>query len=161
MTTTLIKRRICLDPQFLDSNIMTHLFDKIKECTEGDCTLEYGYILGVNRLVEVEDSWISSANSDIVFNVIFEAVALKPSVGDVLSGVVCMIFQTGILLDVNDKLKFLIPEDELREKGYELNKAGMYYKNGDTNIKRLDELDVRVVELKYKDREFMCFGSLV
>lgn len=156
---TNIERRICLDPQFLDSNIMDHLLEKIKSSLKNECTKEFGYIIDVKRIISISDNWISAANSDIVFNVIFEVETLKPEIGLQLQGNVCMIFPNGILLDIKNKLKFLIPLDSL--KGYELNKAGMFYENGNKKIKKEDKLTVEVVEIKYKDQSFMCFGNLV
>lgn len=157
--TIVIERRICLEPQFLDSNIMDHLFEKIKSSVLNECTKEFGYIIEVKRILEIRDNWISSANSDVVFNVLFEAETLKPEVGLHLQGKVCMIFPNGILLDIQNKLKFLIPLQSL--EGYELNKAGMFYKKGEEKIEKGDELTVEVSEIKYKDQSFMCFGNLV
>jgi len=156
---TTIERRVCIEPQFLDSNIMQHLFDKLKRSVQNECTKEYGYIIKVESIIEISDNWISSANSDIVFNVVFEAETLKPEIGLQLQGNVCMIFPNGILLDIQNKLKFLVPLESL--KGYELNSVGMCYEKGGTKINKGDELTVEVVEIKYKDRSFMCFGNLV
>lgn len=158
MTTTM-ERRICLEPQFLDSNIMEHLFEKVKTSVQNECTKEYGYVISVKRIVGITDNWISSANSDIVFNVVFEAETLKPEVGLQLQGNVCMIFPNGILLDIQNKFKFLVPLESLKE--YELDRVSMCYEKGDTKIKNGDELTVEVVEIKYKEQSFMCFGNLI
>lgn len=157
--TTIIERRICLEPNFLNSNIMNHLLEKIKESTINECTKENGYIIDVTRIIEVKDNWISAANSDIVFNVVFEAITLKPEIGKQLEGEVCMIFPNGVLLDIQNKLKFLIPLSSL--EGYEFNKKRMYYEKGNKKIEKGNHLTVEVAEIKYKKQSFMCFGNLV
>jgi len=156
---TIIERRICLEPQFLDSNIMNHVFEKVKRSVQNECTKEHGYIIEVTRVVGISDNWISSANSDIVFNVVFEAEVLKPEIGLLLEGDVCMIFPNGILLNIQTKMKFLIPLGSLN--GYQFNSLSMCYENGDSKIEKGDVLTVEVVEIKYKDQNFMCFGNLV
>jgi len=126
---------------------------------ENECTKEHGYIIEVKRIIRIKDNWISSANSDIVFNVIFEAETLKPEIGLQLQGEVCMIFPNGILLNIQNKLKFLIPLESL--KGYVLNRVEMCFDKEQKKIQNGDALTVEVVEIKYKENNFMCFGNLI
>ena len=159
MTTTVIERRICIDPQFLDSNILQHLFDKVVTSTYNECSKEYGYIINIKKIIGIKDNWISTANSDIVFTVVFEAITLKPEIDSQFIGEVCLVFPNGVLLDVQNKLKFLIPLSSLI--GYELNREGMYYEKDDKKIEKGDKLLVKVAEIQYKNKVFMCFGSIV
>lgn len=157
--TIIIERRICLEPRFLDQNIMSHLLVKVKNSIEGECTKKYGHILKVIRLVELKDNMISSANSDIVFTVSFEAETLLPTVGGKLTGEVCMILPSGIFLSIQDKLKVLVPQNELN--GYVLNQATMSYKKDGNIIKRGDTVSVCITGTRYTKQSFSCFGRLV
>lgn len=157
--TTIITRRICLESKFLDSNILRHIFNKIVDLTKNECTKEYGYIINIKRIISIDDSCISAASSDNVFTITFEAITIKPEIGSVLEGIVCMIFPNGILLNIEDKMKFLIPLSSLI--GYELNKQECFYFNEKRKISKNDRVSVSVMDVKYKNQTFMCFGNLV
>lgn len=151
-----ITRRVCLDPMCLDQNILDHLLQKIRDSTENECTKEYGYILSVDRLVEIEDNYVSAANSDIVFIVRFKARTLKPDMGTELSGVVCMVVTHGVFLSVKDKMKVLVPMP-----GYTFDSENSCYTKDDVIIKNGDTLSVRIIGSKYSKQNFSCYGSLI
>jgi DNA-directed RNA polymerase subunit E'/Rpb7 len=155
---TVIHRNVCLEPRFMDKNIMNHLLAKIKVSTRDECSKEHGYILDV-KTVKIISNNISSANSDIVLKVEMVADTLKPKEGDIISGKVCMIFQSGIFVDISGKLKILIPLSELA--GYELDGTSTHYARGMSEIKKDDIVKVKIKATKYDKRSFSCFGSLV
>ena len=155
----IIERRVCLEPRFLDQNISIHLLNKIKETIEGECTKEYGHIIKINRLVEIYDNMISSANSDIVFTVLFEAETLKPEIGSNLTGDVCMILPSGIFINVQNKLKVLVPRNEL--SNYKYNGSNMCYSKNESSIKKGDIISVCITGTRYTKQNFSCFGRLV
>lgn len=155
----IIERRICLEPRFLDQNIYSHLLKKIKDSIEGECTKEHGHILKINKLVKIYDNMISSANSDIVFTVLFEAETLKPEIGYNLSGNVCMILPSGIFVNIQDKLKVLIPRNELND--YIYNASNTCYNKNDISIKNGDIVTVCISGIRYTKQNFSCFGSLI
>jgi len=156
--TTVIHRNVCLEPRFLDQNLETHLLEKIKISTHNECSKEHGYILDV-KSVKIISNKISSANSDIVFKVEIKADTLKPKEGNIISGNVCMIFQDGIFVDIQDRLKILIPLSELG--GYELDDSATHYAKGVSQIKKGDVVQVNIKATKYDKKSFSCFGSLV
>ncbi len=152
-----IERRICLHPMYLDQNIMSHLLSEVKKSMEGECTRDFGHILNVTRIVDVKNNCISAATSDIVFTVVFEANILKPEEGRNLTGTVCLLIPTGILLNVQDKLNILVPRATLN--GYEFNQ-GKYEKEGMV-IKNNDVLIVNITGVQYSKKKFSCIGRLV
>ena len=83
MTSVIIQKRICVEPMFLDSNLMHYLLQKLKKTFINEITKENGYILEVKKIIKINDNFISSANSDIVFNVQFEALTLNPKIDDI------------------------------------------------------------------------------
>jgi DNA-directed RNA polymerase subunit E'/Rpb7 len=155
-----IQRRICLDPVYLDQNCLEHLLEKIRDTTANECTKEYGYILSVERLVEIIDNRISAANSDIIFTVKIEVRTLKPDVGTELTGIVCMVVRHGVFLSVeNDKLKVLIPFKSMA--GYNYNSEETCYDKEEKRIKQGDTLSVIIVGSKYSKQNYSCYGTLV
>ena len=150
--TVIISRRIYLEPQFLDENIMSHLFSKIVQITAKECTKDHGHILSVNRLVKVVN------NEDTIFTVQFEAETLKPTVGDKLSGNVCMLYKDGIFVQVSEKQKMLIPS--LSIKGYVYDETTHTYSNGKKKIKEGDKIHAIVTASQYSKQNFSCIGCL-
>ena len=78
----ILERRICIDHKYLDSNIHSYLLEKIKEVTLNECTKENGYILSIIKIVKIKDSYISNANCDNIFTILFEVENLKPENGN-------------------------------------------------------------------------------
>jgi len=159
MTITVLERRICIEHQYLDSDIKIHLFAKIKEIMKNECTKDYGYILEVKRILKIEDNYISSANCGNVFTVLFEVENLKPEDGKQFKGKVCMIFGTGIFINIQNKQKVLIPITNLKD--YIFNQTEKTFKKGSTVIEEGNILNVYITGTRYSNKKFSCFGKLV
>lgn len=151
--TSIIERRVYLNPKYLDQNIMEHLLSKIREDTFGECTKDHGHILSVKRIVSILH------NEDTVFTVRFEAETLCPKAGDKLSGIVCMLYKDGILFNISNRQKMLIPSINL--SGYEFDEISRSYYNGNRKIKEGDEIQAIVIAVRYDKKSFSCFGSLI
>ena len=158
MSVIIIHRNICIEPQFLNNNIMSNLLIKLREITLNECTKKYGYILEVIRIINVIDNQISSANSDIVFTVKFEAIILKPEVNSIFEGEVCMIIKDCVFLDVKKRLKVLV---QLGDLGYKLDNNTNCIVKDNHKISQGDILKVKITGVKYCKQRFNCFGNLV
>ena len=154
-----LERRICIEHQFLDSNIKAHLLEKIKKTVLNECTKDYGYILDVKRIIKINDNYISNANCDIIFSVLFEVENLKPENGKKFQGEVCMIFGGGIFINIKNKQKVLIPITNLKD--YTYNQSEKTFKKGSKVIKENDVLELIITGTKYSKQKFSCFGNLV
>ena len=157
--TTIIERRICIEHDKLNKDVCSSIFEKIKEITNNECTKEYGYILGVKRLVKIKDNYISNVNCDNIFIVLFEAYTLKPEVGKKFKGKVCMLFNGGIFLNIENKQKVLIPVSSL--KNYNFDAPKKIFENGDKKISVDDEINVEITGTKYSKQSFSCFGNII
>ena len=153
MKNAIITKRVYLEPKFLDSNIMEHLLKRCSEISVGECTKEYGHVLSVIKIVKV------LGNEDTIFTVEFEAETLKPTVGDTLSGKVCMLYKDGIFVQVSEKQKMLIPVVSL--KGYTYDDASHTYSSGNKKIREGDNIQAIVTASQYSKQNFSCIGSLV
>lgn len=150
---TVIERRLYLEPKYLDSELETHLLHKLRDTVVGECTKEYGHILSIEKITEIV------SNEDTIFTLRFEALTLKPEVGKILEGKVCMIFRDGIFMKVADKQKMLIPS--LTLKDYTYNEDNCSYTNGKNVIKIDTVIKGKVTALKYDKQNFSCVGTLV
>ena len=160
--TKLIRKRICLEPKHLDQNIYDHLLDKIKVQTENECSKEHGYILNIIKITQLVDNKVSPANSDIVCTVEFEAETMKPEIDKIMKGQVCMILATGILLDINNKLKVLVTSTSLQNYNFKLDKVQMCYINDEKTKLCIDDyIEVKITGVRYSKQKFSCFGDMV
>lgn len=158
MSNIIMERNICIEPQYLNNNIHQNLLVKLREVTANECTKKYGYILEILRIYSVLDNQISFANSDIVFTVKFEAKILKPEIGSIFEGEVCMIIKDCLFVDIKKKLKVLV---QLGETGYKLDTNDNCMVKGDMKIYQGDLLKVCITGVKYCKQRFNCFGNLV
>ena len=55
---TIIEKRICVDHEYLNRDINSYIFQKIKDVTLNECTKEFGYILSIKKLVKIKDNYI-------------------------------------------------------------------------------------------------------
>jgi DNA-directed RNA polymerase subunit E'/Rpb7 len=154
-----ITQKISIQAMYLDSNIKSHLLNKIKKNIESKCTFNDGYIIDVKRIISIGDNTIGCANSLVIFNVTYEAEVLKPEEGSILSGKVCMVFQHGIFVDICSKMKVLVPANYINGYKYQEDK-NVFEKNGKI-IENDREVSIEIVKTKYEKKQFSCIGKLV
>jgi DNA-directed RNA polymerase subunit E'/Rpb7 len=147
-----ITKRVYLNPNCLDTNILTHLLNRIIEITKDDCTKEHGHILSVNRIIKILN------NEDTIFTVLFEAETLLPIEGSTFSGKVCMVYKDGIFLQILSKQKMLIPSKSITNYSYK--EETNSYVNNNKTIKEGDEINVIVTASQYTKKNFSCIGKL-
>lgn len=160
-TTSIIERRICVEAEFLDENILDHVLNKIKNVCKNECTKEDGYILDVIKIVNIKNNYISNVNSDIVFIVAFEAEILKPDVGKQFTDKVCMIFSGGIFINVKDKFKVLIPQSCLDKYTFNSSKKTFIHNDDKTIISEDDTITIVINVMKYSKKNFSCIGYII
>jgi DNA-directed RNA polymerase subunit E'/Rpb7 len=157
MSRITIHEKIAVEPSALNSNIRNHLFNKIVSTFSNKCDKEYGYILKVYDDIRIISNVVSSASSDIFFDVTFPAKVLKPEIGKEYTGKVFMIFQHGILIEVHDRMKILIPADKLKDFTY--NKKNVFKNNTDT-IQINSVVTCVIDRMQYEKNNFSCIGNL-
>jgi DNA-directed RNA polymerase subunit E'/Rpb7 len=152
-----LEKKISIESEFLYKNLKDHLFNKLKKIYENECTKDNGYFLKINKILKIKDNFISS-NCENIFNVEFEAETLKPEIGKKIQGIVCMIFSGGIFINVENMMKILIPESNLKEYKFYQTETSFKYKNN--IIKKDDIITVCISGVKYSKKKFSCFGTL-
>lgn len=153
-----ITQKISIESKYLDSDIETHIFNKLKKNMEGRCTFDDGYIINIKRIVRIDSNKIARANSIVIFDVIYERDVLKPVEGQILNGKVCMVFQHGIFVDIYGKMKVLVPVKYM--KGYNYNEDENKFVGKHKNIELGLEISIDIMLTKYEKKEFSCIGKL-
>lgn len=153
-----IRKRLFIEHNYLDNDIINHIYIKLCETTQDECDKEIGYILKINKNIKIIDMFSSPVNGDIIAIIDFEALTLKPETGQILKGIICMIFSNGIFVNVENKQKVLIPLTNLKEFKYD-NQSKTFY-DDNTVLKSGDIIEFIIEGVKYSKNSFNCFGRI-
>jgi DNA-directed RNA polymerase subunit E'/Rpb7 len=158
--TVIVIKTICLESKYLTKNINVHLLNKIQQSLSLYCSKDIGHVINVIKIIDILNHEIDRANGANIFSIQFEAEALKPEPGLILSGTVCMIYKDGIFIEVlKDRQKMLIPTIYLKE--YVFDESVPSYNNNGNIIQKGDTLTAKVTASQYNNKTFSCFGSIV
>lgn len=158
MARVIMERKICVEPSHLDDKIFDHLLEKIRNDILGHCDQEHGYVTKVYNKIKIINNTISTFGPSVFFQVKFEAEVFKPKIGLEYKGKVCMIFQAGIFVEVFDKMKVLIPVDQMN--GYKFDKGNSSFKKGGKTVCQNDIVKIKINLIKYEKQNFSCIGNL-
>ena len=153
-----ILQKIPVENKYLYYNVKEYLLEKTKQKMEGTCSKENGYILKVLEIEDILDNIIASSTCTVFFLVKYKAEVLKPIIGDILKGKICMIFQYGIFVDIMNKMKILIPIISINN--FEYIDEEYIDKEGNILYKDMD-VSIQILSLKYENKDFSCIGKLI
>lgn len=157
MSKVVIKKNICIEPEYLNENILENIHKKISEKFLNKCDQEHGYIIKIYSKIEIVKNVISNTSSGVFFTVKFGIKCLKPIVGNKYKGVVCMIFSNGIFVEVEEKLKILIPNNKMKKYKY----VNDIYTDGKEKIREGVEVYLEIEMIRYEKQNFNCIGKLL
>ena len=158
-----IQKQVCIEPKYMDSNIMDHIVNELTRTSCKECTKDYGYIMKINRIIKIIDNYINM-DSNIVFDIKFEASCLNPKPDRILTGKVCMVFPDGVFIEVMKKMQILIPKQNIN--GYSFNKkTNSFVKDGTednpVSISEGKQFRVKITASQYNNQRFSVFGNIV
>lgn len=154
MNTSEITKKISLEPVYIDHNIKTNIFERIKETTKDDCYEDHGYILGIEKVNTITPIY------DNVFEVKFDANVLKFEIGDKTYAKVCMVFPDGIFLIAFDKQRILVPYSYLTDYTFNTLQSSYIRTKDGKEIKEGDIVNVEITNVKYNRKQFNCIAKL-
>jgi DNA-directed RNA polymerase subunit E'/Rpb7 len=159
-STIIIEKKICLEPIHLYYNLNDNLLKKTREVCKDECSKETGYILNVNKIVKIKDNYISNVNSSTIFVIDIEIESLIPYLNNIYTDKVCMIFNGGLFMTINDKIKVLIPSNSLED--YIFDSTNKFFKGPKKQIiKENDIIKIKITGIKYSKKNFSCFGEFI
>jgi DNA-directed RNA polymerase subunit E'/Rpb7 len=158
MQRVTIDKKIYLEPQFLNENLVLHISKSIKDQILGKCDKNNGYILKIYDNISILGNKVSSSGSGVYFNVRIDVKTLMPKIGGVYEGVVCFLFCDGIFVEVHGKMKILIRIDSMN--GYKYNKIKNIFKKDTKTIAEGDKVEISINMVKYEKQNFNCIGNL-
>lgn len=160
MEKIIIQKQVCIEPRFMDSDIMNHITNELSKTCLSECNKDYGYIIKINRIVKVLDNYINM-DSNIIFDIKFEATCLIPKPEKTFSGKVCMVYGDGIFVDVMQKMKILVPKNLL--VGYTFNKETKCFVKDDNPVEKITDgkqVKIKITASQYNNQRFSVFGIL-
>ena len=164
MEKIIIQKQVCIEPRFMDSNIMSHITNELSRSCLNECHKDYGYIITINRIIKVLDNYINM-DSNIIFDVKFEATCLVPKPDKVFTGKVGMVYGGGIFVIVMQKMQILVPENLL--VGYTFNKNMNPKLNSFVKVDKPEEkieegkqVKIKVTAYQYNNQRFSVFGTI-
>jgi DNA-directed RNA polymerase subunit E'/Rpb7 len=153
----LLYKTVCLEYKDLDKNIVSVLLKTAKNKFEGMHTKEDGYITEV-KSIKISDNYIS-ASSQIIFNLILNAVIIKPEIGNVFTGKVKIVHNRGVIVIIYGKMVVLIPDTSL--PGYTYNASTSSFEKDGKKICEGTSMEVKITVMKYEENKFKCIGHMV
>lgn len=164
MQTLTLQKKISLSPKDVsskdaDKTLEERVYNRVEELFKNSCSKTNGYIIGIDRNVKILDNEIGIGGT-ILFLVELTVQALKPEKGQVIQGTVCVVFEEGIFLEVQEcnKMKVLVPQSKLEK--YEFNKSKELFQKGKKTIQKGDVITVKLEQIKYDNTGFSCIGHL-
>lgn len=157
MSKVVIQKNICIDPEYLNENILDNIHKKICEKFLNKCDQEHGYIIKIYPRIEIVKNVISNTSSGVFFTVKFGIKCLKPVLGNKYKGIVCMVFPNGIFVEVEEKLKILIPNNKMKKYKY----INDIYTDNKEKICQGVEVELEIEMIRYEKQNFNCIGKLL
>jgi DNA-directed RNA polymerase subunit E'/Rpb7 len=158
-TVSINTYNISLEPKYLTSKIKHHLLNKLRKEKIGKCTAEEGYIINIFKMPKILDNYLSSANSNAIFSIEYEAEYLKPIKDSIMTGIVCMVFKHGVLVEIEGRMQILIPTCQI--SGFKFDDELSVFSNSVDVIQIDDVVNVKISQVKYQNKGFECIGVLV
>lgn len=154
---SIIERRISVPPSKLDYNIKESILQIAKNTFENKCSKDEGYIIQILKLNKILGNKVS-VGGECIFKVNLEAKVLKPEKDKVFKSIICMIFPNGVLVEIEEKMKALIPIDKMGD--FKLSEDYSNISNDKITLEKGDEVNIELYDFKYSKHNFNCLGVL-
>jgi DNA-directed RNA polymerase subunit E'/Rpb7 len=151
MNENMLTKRIIIKPSEFTENITDLIKQKIKNLP---CTKDYGYVIDILKILSYE-SMISRNNGYNIVTAQIKAHTFLPIVGLEIDCIVNMIFPQCIFATFIN-IKIVIPVSELEDFTYE----NQQFKNADTVIQIGDSIKVKILNTRFKQKNFSCIAKL-
>jgi DNA-directed RNA polymerase subunit E'/Rpb7 len=158
MNRTVVRTNVFVDACNLNEHYMSHILEKIRNKDKITCTRKDGYILGIEGDIQIIDNEIATSACGVFFIVEYKVMSLKPNIGDVFEGRVCMVFDKGVFVEVENCMKVLIPSDKM--SNYKYSKSKNCFKSSANTLAENTTVKIQIVSTKYEKQNYNCIGII-
>jgi len=139
-----IRRIVNLKPEFIGSQILEHLKVQVEKDISDECNNENGFITSVISIDKIVDNYIENSSSDIMVEINTTVSIFKPTPGMIVDGKVKAIYNDGILAEMYDRQRVLIPSST--------------YKSCNATVG--STLAIKISAVRYNNHVFSCLGVI-
>ena len=153
-------RELILTPNQLGKHIKNKIKAKLIEKVQGECTEKYGYLICVIQINDIPNGMIMDTTGNIIFNVSFSAIVMKPIKGEVCEGVVDTVDNNGIIVSVGPIKTFISKSDFPPNFIYDSNNNNYYTSNDSGKMEKGGEIRFRIKQLQFYENSFRPLGTM-
>ena len=153
----ILTERIYVHPKYFTKKLPEYLKNMFIEKTKDKCSKEYGYILEVKELISFEQH---ATACGIVFSVSCEVENFKPEKGQIVSGEICWLCDTAILVYVKKLFKMVIPLKDTYIYNKDNNTCTPIDKTKPILVKDMN-INVKITSIDFDDNKFKIMGNIV
>jgi len=149
---------IVMPPSSLHADLKNLLKAKLVEKVQGSVTQKYGYVVCVISVEDPSPGKVMNTSGDVLFNLKYKAVVMKPFVGEVADGVVEKVDRFGMRVSMGPVKVFI--SGGLLPSGYKFSPDKNIYESNEDEIKENSEVRFRVIGVSFEGNEFHLTGTM-
>lgn len=153
--------KVCIEPRFLDYHLNDNILKQLQNKYLNKCNKDFGYISEIKPDFTIINNSLSRLGGNVFYTVECVLVCIKPDVGNKFSGKIIHTYENGILVEIADKMKVLVPTDKMT--GYKYCKDSEMFKKGVKKVKTIknnDTVEVEITSVQYVDGNYSLIGKL-
>ena len=158
------KKDVTVSPADLSKDLKKILKLKLLEYTSGTVHPEYGYFIKIIKIYDdqVKNGLIMEGSGDIIFNLIYDVLVMRPFEGEVAEGIIDNVLDVGGFLVNVGPMKVFISKDDISEN-YVLDKNNLCYRNekNNTELKKGTKIRFRYKKTQFIDGDFKPIGTIL
>lgn len=151
---------VIMQPNCLYKDLKSLLKAKLIERVQGSVSEKYGYVVCVLNVEDSETGKVMDTTGDVLFNIKYKAVVMKPFEGEVLDGVIERVDKFGAQINVGP-FKVFISNSQF-PSDFEYQETTNSYVSKALNDKLAVETEVRfrVTGVQFEANEFYPTGTM-
>ncbi len=154
------EQAIIMPPSSLYKDLKNHLVAKLIEKVQGSVTEKYGYIICVISIEDPSSGKILDTSGDVLFNMRYKAVVMKPFQGEVMDGVIEKVEKYGIHVAVGP-IKIFISNNQFPPDFIYREDNNMYESKMNSDKLKVDnEVRLRIMGVQFEGNEFHPTGTM-
>lgn len=150
--------KVCIEPRFLGDRLNEAILTQLKQKYVNKCNKKFGYVSEIKPEIKILDNELSRLGGNVFYTVEGTLICIKPDIGTKFTGKVIHLYENGILVEIAQEMKVLIPTDKMN--GFKYVKNQEIFKKKKEKISDGDEITVEITSVKYVDGNYSLIGKL-
>lgn len=151
---------ILMSPSCLYKDLQALIKAKLIEKVLGSVSEKYGYIVCVIKVDEPNDGKILDTSGDVLFNVRYRAVVMKPFPGEVIDGVIQDVDKYGVHVEVGPIKVFISHSNFPSDFEYNENQNCYFSKSQNDKLAIDTEVRFRISNVQFAENNFRPIGIM-